>query len=71
MRCSGCRVARRYAQGAVKCILYGIIISENHECELKGARPREEYADNDQLGERESKGAEDDDGAAEPMPVLL
>ena len=36
MTCKECRKAKRYAPGSMYCLLYGIIIREDHEGNLKG-----------------------------------
>lgn len=53
MRCRGCAEARRFSAGSIYCIQYGMILPEEHECRLKGGRPRER--DDDQHGEGEDK----------------
>lgn len=41
MKCRECAEARRFADGAVFCVMYGLIINENHDCNRKGGRLRE------------------------------
>ena len=41
MKCRECAEGRPFAQGSVNCLLYGMIIRENHECTLTGARKKE------------------------------
>ena len=36
MTCRECRKAKRFAPGSMYCLLYGIIIREDHEGNLKG-----------------------------------
>ena len=36
MTCKECRKAKRFAPGSMYCLLYGIIIREDHEGNLKG-----------------------------------
>lgn len=64
MKCGECVRGRRFAQGSVFCVMYGVIISEGHECDLEGGK-RHEGADNQREdGGGEAEGAEDDSGAA-------
>ena len=52
MICKNCPEGRRYARGSVNCILYGIIIREEHECireggkRHEGAAPAADHGDN-------------------------
>jgi len=41
MKCKNCPEGRRFARGSVNCILYGMIIRENHECIRKGGKQHE------------------------------
>ena len=43
MKCGKCRKAKRYAIGSMDCLLYGIIISENHEGIREGCKDDEGY----------------------------
>lgn len=64
MKCGECVRGRRFAQESVFCVMYGVIISEGHECGLEGGK-RHEGADNQREdGGGEAEGAEDDSGAA-------
>ena len=55
MKCKECRKAKRYAPGSMYCLLYGIIIREDHEGNLKGC----EDDDGDQdLRRKRTDGAE-------------
>jgi len=40
MKCKECAEARPFAEDAVMCLLYGVIIRAEHECTLKGGRKR-------------------------------
>ena len=40
MKCKECAEAKRYAEGSVLCIQYGIIIRADHECIREGGRKR-------------------------------
>lgn len=72
MRCSECRQARRFAHGAVMCILYGMIISENHECEREGQERKYEDDDSQRgTGEDETEIRHAGGGAAGEMPGVL
>ena len=41
MKCRECVQGRRFGDDGVYCVLYGMIIRENHECRQKGGRRRE------------------------------
>ena len=45
MTCEKCVNARRFAEGGVYCVQYGMIIRADHECRLKGAVPVDEPDD--------------------------
>ena len=45
MTCEKCANARRFAEGGVWCVEYGMIIRADHECRLKGAVPVDEPGD--------------------------
>lgn len=40
MKCTECAEARRFSDGAVYCVQYGMIIREKHECSLPGAHEK-------------------------------
>lgn len=40
MRCTECAEARRFSDGAVYCVQYGMILREKHECSLPGAHEK-------------------------------
>ena len=64
MKCRECRQARRFAQGSVFCLIYGMIIRDKHECGRKGGEPRGRD-DSDSEEQREGAGLhEDSSGAA-------
>ena len=41
MKCAECERGKRFAEGSVYCLAYGMIIRADHECELPAARLRE------------------------------
>ena len=49
MKCRDCHQARRFGEGAVFCVIYGMIIREDHECTREGWKIHDE--DDDQRGE--------------------
>ena len=49
MKCRDCHQAKKIAAGAVLCVIYGMIISEDHECTREGWQIHDE--DDDQRGE--------------------
>ena len=38
MKCKNCPEGRHHMSGSVYCVLYGIIIQEEHECTREGGR---------------------------------
>ena len=63
MKCKACAEARRFAEGCVMCVLYGIIISEEHNCDREGARPR--GTDTDRSGNSEEQAGLYEDGSGD------
>lgn len=53
MKCGKCPEGRKFAKGSVYCILYGMIIREDHICTLEGGQRHD--GDQDQ---REDSGGE-------------
>ena len=45
MKCKECAEGRRLTEIKILCILYGMILHEDHECTQKGGRRRERDAD--------------------------
>ena len=67
MKCSECRHGRRMIRNGhlcVECVLYGIILKADHECDRKGAERRERDEDLSQDGGGEARLQEDRGGAA-------
>lgn len=64
MKCKECAEGRRFSEGGVYCVHYGIIIREEHECTREGGRLRE--GDDDQRGtvQDETEAQGDSCGAA-------
>ena len=58
MKCKECAEGKKYAEGSVLCIQYGIIIRADHDCIREGRRRRED--DGDQRGGAEETGLQDD-----------
>ena len=71
MRCWMCAEARRFTAESVYCVLYGIIITRNHECEREGARLR--GTDDDYHRDSEDKTGLPEDGGslAGTVPGIL
>jgi len=66
MKCKDCKHGKRMTrrgQGCVDCILYGMILVEDHECQQKGCEPRSENGDEDQRGAGEDEAEIRGDGA--------
>lgn len=56
MKCRDCRQGRRFSAGAVNCVLYGMIIREDHECTREGWKLEDEgNGDDDQRGESDDE----------------
>ena len=69
MKCRECAEARKFADGAVFCVIYGMIISAEHECDRKGGRLR---GAEDFTGEtEEARLLEDGGGIVIEMPGIL
>ncbi len=51
MKCKECAEGKRFAEGSIYCIQYGIIVSAEHECDREGARIRERERDADHTGD--------------------
>lgn len=60
MICRDCPEGRRFAQGSVYCIRYGMIIRENHECRLEGGKRHDGGAADHGKGIREETGLQED-----------
>ena len=56
MTCKECRNMKPFAPGSVYCLLYGIIIREDHEANLKGCEASDDH------GGDERKESGDDEG---------
>lgn len=50
MKCRDCMEGKRFAEGAVNCLMYGMIIREDHECTREGWKKRGE--DDGQRGDQ-------------------
>lgn len=71
MTCRECARGRRYADGAVNCILYGMIIREDHECKREGRMARgEDEGDGGGIGP-ECEIHDDGGGTAAQVPGVL
>ena len=64
MKCQDCAEGKPIGGNGILCIQYGIIIGADHECTLKGGRPRERDEDHGETGGRETELSEDGCGAA-------
>lgn len=71
MICKNCPVGRRYAAGSIYCLLYGMIIRDDHECTREGGKRHERY-EGDPGEERKETGLQEDGwDAADSLPGLL
>lgn len=64
MICKNCPEGRRFAEGSVYCILYGMIIREEHECKLEGGKRHDRADDHGEGGEGSTEIQKDGCGAA-------
>ena len=71
MTCGKCPEGRRFAEGGVYCLIYGMIISREHKCTRTGGTRHDGDGDHSEDGEREAEAQEDSCGAAEQMPGIL
>ena len=55
MICGRCPEGRRFAQGSTFCVLYGIIISDKHECTLEGGKRHDGVADDSEVKRTETE----------------
>ena len=72
MICKLCPEGRRFAGGSVYCLLYGIVIREDHECCREGGKRHDgEFAGELRDGENGAGLSEDSGHAAERMPDVF
>ena len=64
MKCRDCPEGRRFAKGSVKCLPYGMIIREEHECTLEGGKRHDRAGDHGEDGEGNAEIQKDGCGAA-------
>ena len=64
MICGRCPEGRRFAQGSTFCVLYGIIISDKHECTLEGGKRHDRTADDSEIQRTETEIRQSSGGAA-------
>ena len=71
MTCGRCPEGRRFADGGVWCVMYGMILRENHECRLEGGKRHEQDAGGGADGGGEAEVYEDRGGAAGAVPGVV
>ena len=74
MKCKDCRHGKRMTrrgQGCVDCLLYGMILLEDHECERKGCEPRDGDDDQREENGNETEVSDHGGGAFETVPGVL
>ena len=71
MKCKECAHGRRFAKGSVNCILYGMIIREDHECRGKGVIRRDGDDDHGEDREDETELSKNRGGTAGEVPGVL
>lgn len=64
MKCKECAEGKKYAEGSILCIQYGIIIRADHECIREGRRRREREDESDQRDSTEETGFQDNEWEA-------
>ena len=64
MKCRDCANGKRISGNGILCIQYGIIISADHNCTLKGGRLRERDEDHGEDGGGKAELSENSGGAA-------
>lgn len=62
MKCRECANAKRFAEGGIYCVMYGMIIHADHDCTRKGGRLR--GTDDISDGEPEETGLYEDGSGA-------
>ena len=63
MKCKDCPDGRRFAVGSTYCVLYGIIIRDEHECTLEGGKRHDRGAADHSEGQRKEAELQKDGGA--------
>ena len=72
MICKECPDGRRFAEGSILCLMYGIIIREDHEGTRKGCEEVGlEAANNMRDGQREAELSEDEWDAIDSLPGVF
>ena len=64
MKCKRCPEGRRFAEDGIYCVMYGMILREEHECRLEGGKRHDEDAGGGAGGGGETEVHEDRGGAA-------
>ena len=55
MICGRCPEGRKFARGSTFCVLYGIIISDKHECTLERGKRHDRAADDSEVKRTETE----------------
>lgn len=75
MTCRDCPEGRKFAEGAVNCLLYGMIIRADHQCTRKGGEQHDRAAEDHGAGRGDSENADETGGgrrgSAETLPGVL
>ena len=71
MTCKECRKAKPFAPGSMYCLLYGIIIREDNEGNLKGCEDDDGYPDLRRDGTDGTEIQSQRSGAADELPGVL
>ena len=64
MKCKNCPEGRRFAEGSTYCVLYGMIIRDEHECIREGGRRHDRDGDHGAEGTDGTEIQGDSRGAA-------
>ena len=74
MRCKYCPAGKKQMRNGhrcVMCLLYGMVLKEDHECFREGWRDYDRHADHSENGKGTAEIQENSRGAAGSMPVVL
>lgn len=71
MTCGRCPEGRKFAEGSVNCIYYGMIIRAGHICTRERGRWHDAAGDHGERGEGQAEIQEDSRGAAGAVPGVL
>ena len=74
MRCKNCPAGKKQLRNGhrcVKCLLYGMVLKEEHECDREGWKDYDRHEDHGENGERAAEIQKDSSGAASEVPGII